>query len=370
MAHNNQPASTEALFREFTLGGLRLANRIVMVPMTRNFSPGGVPGADVADYYRRRAEAGVGLIMTEGTYIAHPSSGRAMAVPRFQGGATIDGWTRVAEAVHQAGGRIFPQIWHVGLSGRPPGPGVDADVRLRGPSGLWADGTKDDGGPLTVTEIEDLVEAYGTSAALARERGFDGIEIHAAHGYCIDQFFWAHTNRRDDAYGGGITERSRFGAQVIAECRRATAPDFPICVRISQWKLGDMAARLVHSPDQLAQFLAPLSEAGADMFHCSTLKFWEPEFEGSDLNLAGWARKLTGKPAITVGSVNGNTDTEPRAVNNNAADVAAMVARDEFDLVAVGRALIANPGWAEITKRGAFDELVPFDNETVGEILY
>lgn len=364
-----EPASTNALFEEFRLGPLTLPNRIVMAPMTRNFSPGGVPGADVAEYYRRRAEAGVGLILTEGTYIAHPSAGRAMAVPRFQGGASMDGWARIADEVHNAGARIFPQLWHVGLCGRPLGPGVDGDVKLRGPSGLWADGTAENG-PLSQTEIEDIIAAYGVSAALALEHGFDGIEIHAAHGYFIDQFFWPRTNRRDDKYGGDWGGRTRFGAEVIAECRRATAPDFPICVRVSQWKMGDMKAKLVASPDEFGEFLAPLSEAGADMFHCSTLKFWEPEFEGSDLNLAGWAKKLTAKPAISVGSVNGNTGTEPKGVVDNAGDAAAMIGRGEFDLVAVGRSLIANPNWAEITRRGGFVELVPFDNDDCNARLY
>jgi len=271
--------------------------------------------------------------------------------------------------VHAAGARIFPQLWHVGLCGRPLGPDVDSSVKLRGPSGLWADGAQENG-PLSQSEIEDIIAAYGTSAALALAYGFDGIENHAAHGYFIDQFFWPQTNRRDDKYGGDWSGRTRLGAEVIAECRRMTSPDFPISVRVSQWKMGDMKAKLVTSPDELAQFLAPLSGAGADMFHCSTLKFWEPEFEGSDLNLAGWARKLTGKPAISVGSVNGNITGEPRAVLDNAADAAAMIGRGEFDLIAVGRALIANPAWADITRRGAHGELAHFDNDDCNARLY
>src|SRR5580704_6855755 len=107
--------SAEAIFRPFQLKGLTLANRIVMAPMKRSQSPGGVPGADVAAYYRRRAEGGVGLIITEGTYPDHPASGFDPNVPLFYGDQALAGWRRVAEQVHAAGGLIFPQLWHVGM---------------------------------------------------------------------------------------------------------------------------------------------------------------------------------------------------------------------------------------------------------------
>src|SRR6476661_7773024 len=116
------PVNIDALFRPFTIGRLTVPNRIVMAPMTRNFSPEGVPGADVAAYYRRRAENGVGLIVTEGTVIDHPASTDSVRVPRFYGADALAGWGRVAAAVHDAGGRIMPQIWHVGMR-RAPGTG-------------------------------------------------------------------------------------------------------------------------------------------------------------------------------------------------------------------------------------------------------
>jgi 2,4-dienoyl-CoA reductase-like NADH-dependent reductase (Old Yellow Enzyme family) len=111
--------ATAALFTPFTLGNLTLANRIVMAPMTRNHSPDGVPGDDVVAYYRRRAEHGVGLIMTEGTVIDHPASSSSPRVPWFHGDAALAGWARVATAVHAAGGRIMPQLWHVGMARKP-----------------------------------------------------------------------------------------------------------------------------------------------------------------------------------------------------------------------------------------------------------
>ncbi len=108
------------LFRPFSIKSLILSNRIVMAPMTRSKSPGGIPGPEVAAYYRRRAEGGVGLVITEGTYVPHPSAGVYPDVPHFYGEQSLAGWKRVVEEVHLAGGKIFPQLWHVGLA---PGSG-------------------------------------------------------------------------------------------------------------------------------------------------------------------------------------------------------------------------------------------------------
>ena len=113
------PLNTEKLFEPFVLNGLRLPNRIVMAPMTRNFSPGGVPGENVAAYYRRRAEGGVGLIITEGTIIGHPAAGHKPETPQIYGEAAIAGWSRVVQEVRAAGGRIMVQLWHLGANRNP-----------------------------------------------------------------------------------------------------------------------------------------------------------------------------------------------------------------------------------------------------------
>src|SRR5260370_7288656 len=114
----------ESLFKPTRIGGLELNNRIAMAPMTRAMSPGGVPGENVAHYYRRRAEGGVGLIITEGTFIPHPSAGHDENAPRIYGDDALNGWRRVVEQVHDAGGRIFAQLWHVGLVRKPQADGV------------------------------------------------------------------------------------------------------------------------------------------------------------------------------------------------------------------------------------------------------
>ena len=357
--------SPQALFTPFSIKSVTLPNRIVMAPMTRSFSPGGIPGEDVAAYYRRRAEGGVGLIITEGTYPPHPAAGFDPKVPHLYGEAALQGWRRVVEQVHAAGGHIFSQIWHLGLqvsSGPPPPEGMHPV----GPSGEYA---------MTEEDIDAAVRAYAEAAQSAQEAGFDGVELHGAHGYLIDQFFWEKTNQRTDRYGGDLVARTRFATEAISEVRRRVGAEYPVALRFSQWKIDNYDAKLAKTPSNLEEFLRPLVDAGVDIFHCSTRRFWEPEFEGSDLNLAGWTKKLTGKPTITVGCVTlgadlmtsfRSTDVVPSTGLDELLD---RLERGEFDLVAVGRALIANPDWAATIKAKSPEDLRPFDRSLLTALL-
>lgn len=365
---------TSPLFAPFDLAGLALANRIVMAPMTRSFSPGGVPGANVADYYRRRAAGGVGLIVTEGTGVDRAGSLNDPNVPVFHGEAALGGWGRVAEAVHGASGRIAPQLWHVGGMKNPLLP--DYDHPAEGPSGLLRPG-KEYGRAMSDTDIADTVAAFARAAADAVRLGFDAVELHGAHGYLIDQFFWDGTNVRADKWNGGLAERARFAGEIVAAVRAAIGPT-PLILRLSQWKQQDFAVKLAATPDEMAAWLQPLADAGVDAFHCSQRRFWEAEFpavDGEDgLNFAGWAKKLTGKATITVGSVGlsgefvaafGGEGSQPASLDA----LLERLARDEFDLVAVGRALIVDPDWAEKVKDGRFAELTGFDRAALGTLV-
>ncbi|MES4886541.1 NADH:flavin oxidoreductase [Streptomyces sp. NPDC096012] len=362
-----EPASRAAriLSRPIALNGLTVPNRIAMAPMTRMFSPGGVPGDDVRSYYARRAAAGVGLIVTEGTYVGHESAGQSDSVPRFHGEEQLAGWARVAEDVHAAGGTIVPQLWHIGMvrkQGDPPFP----DAPAVGPSGLVTAGAEPTGKTMTQADLDAVIGAFAEAAAAAERIGFDGVEIHGAHGYLLDQFLWAGTNRRTDAYGGDPAARARFSAEVVAAVREAVSPEFPVLFRYSQWKQQDYTARLAETPEELEAILTPLAAAGVDAFHASTRRYWLPEFEGSDLNLAGWTKKITGKPVITVGSVGLDGDfigafqgegSQVKAIDN----LLDRLEADEFDLVAVGRALLQDPEWAAKVLSDRFDELTAYD---------
>jgi 2,4-dienoyl-CoA reductase-like NADH-dependent reductase (Old Yellow Enzyme family) len=357
----------DSLFRPLAVKRLELANRIVMAPMTRNFSPGGVPGEDVAAYYRRRAENGCGLIITEGATIASPVAAGHPNVPFFWGQRACAGWRSVVTAVHDAGGKIIPQLWHVGMQ-RDAATSDDPSLPSLGPSGIDRQ-FRQAADPMTRRQIRDIVDVYAEGARTAKALGFDGIEVHAAHGYLVDQFFWHRTNLRADAYGGTIENRVRFGAEIAAAMRQEVGPDFPILFRISQWKGHDYDARLAETPQELECFLRPLVDAGVDMFHCSQRRFWEPEFAGSTLNLAGWAKKLTGRPSITVGSVSLSGEFLDAVIRGQGAGIASIehllerLERDEFDLVAVGRALLADPAWPRKIREARRAELIAFSKD-------
>ncbi|AMK25605.1 NADH:flavin oxidoreductase [Sphingobium sp. TKS] len=378
----NQPVghSPAPLFEPVRINGLTLANRIVMAPMTRRKSPGGIPGADVAAYYRRRAEGEVGLIVTEGTWIPHVTAGNGVDAPNFYGEAALAGWQGVLDEVHGAGGKIVPQLWHVGQTHLPSEEALYQhpaayDERLAGPSGMVGvigHMPKKLAKPAGKKTIDEIIDAYATAAQTAFSMGFDGIELHGAHGYIFDQFNWSVTNLRTDEYGGDIGKRARFACDAVREIRRRTSPDFPIIMRISQWKIHDYQARLAETPQDLGALLEPMAEAGVDAFHCSQRRFWETEFD-SHLNLAGWAKKLTGKPSISVGSVSLEVDflTTHAGKESGVASIERlieMIERGDFDMIAVGRALLVDPNWAHKVRLGQLDAILPYEPGAMNEL--
>lgn len=355
----------EILFRPFESETLTLPNRVVMAPMTRSRSPEGMPSDRMAGYYARRAAAQVGLIITEGVAINRPGALDDPNVPHFWGDA-LPAWRRVAAEVHAAGGKIFPQLWHVGAVSSNRSRWSEGDPRIESPSGLHApDVTL--GRPMTDEDIAGVIEAYAQAAVDAQQLGFDGVEVHGAHGYLIDQFLWQGTNRRADDYGGGtLAHRARFAIEIVRAMRRATGPTFPISFRFSQFKQQDYTATLADTPEELATLLEPLAEAGVTIFHASQRRFWEPTFTGSDLNLAGWAKRLTGRTAISVGSVGLSGEfaanwqgevSQPTSIDK----LLERLDQGEFDLIAVGRALLNDPEWAAKIAGGRADELKPFE---------
>ncbi len=195
------------------------------------------------------------------------------------------------------------------------------------------------------------------------------MEIHAAHGYLFDQFFWEGTNRRDDRYGGSLRNRIRLAVDTVAEMRRATGPSFPISLRISQWKIQDFGAKLFRTPAELEAFTGPLVDAGVDVFHCSQRRFWEGEF-GSDRNLAAWAREVSGKPAISVGSV-AMTGEHIDTLMGQSSQVAGIdrllevMERGDFDMIGVGRGLLVDPEWPRKVRAGRLDQLLPWNPEAL-----
>ncbi|BAH35886.1 oxidoreductase [Rhodococcus erythropolis] len=370
---------TNPLFQPLRIRSLELSNRIVMSPMTRTYSIEGVPGRDVADYYRRRAEGGTGLIVTEGIAIDHETAVDHANVPNLHTPAAQAGWRKVVDDVHAAGGKIVPQLWHVGpLWGAMTQ--MDPSLKPMRPSGEW--------GPLGVTsysaayveraqasteamteqDIQDVIDAYVRSAKHAVELGFDGIAIHGGHGYLLDSFFWEGTNQRDDAWGGDLERRTKFPAAVVAAIRAAIGPDLPIIYRFSQHKQQDFTAKIAETPEELGVILGALVDAGVDVLDASIRRFDVPAFEGSDLSLAGWAKKLTGAVTMAVGSVGiGKSLRDSRIegvapVVDNIPQLEERIGSGEFDLIAIGRLHLADPALATTLRDGsplpAFDRAV------------
>lgn len=360
-------ALLKPLHQPFALKSFRPKNRFCMAPMSRYFAPGGLLTEDGANYYRRRAAAQIGTIITEGTGVAIDHTVAADNVPIFAGAEPLAAWKDAAEAVHVEGGMFVPQLWHVGGCedfNYPDSP----HAPLVSPSG-FAGPDVPGGRAMTDKDIADTIKAFASSAGAAKQMGCDAIELHGAHGYIFDQFFWQRTNLRDDRYGGpDIADRAMFAAEVVAACREAVGEDFAIIFRVSQWKTYDYDAKLARDPEELHRWLDPLARAGVDIFHASQRRFWEPEFEGDPKNLGGWIKEVTGKPVITVGSVGMDRDLMQDFVEgvsspilNRLEELVTMFERGEFDLVALGRVLLADPDWLMKVEQGRVNELTPYD---------
>jgi 2,4-dienoyl-CoA reductase-like NADH-dependent reductase (Old Yellow Enzyme family) len=377
-ASNTATTLTAGLFTPFAVKSLKLRNRFAMAPMTRAFSPGGVPRENVAEYYRKRAAGGTGLIITEGTLIPDPAAGPDTRVPHIHGSESLDGWKGVVDAVHSEGSSIIPQLWHLGVQ-RGEQPRLNPEVTTVSPSGLGLDGNPL-GRAFTSADLDQLVQYWVDAAVNAKSVGFDGVELHGAHGYLLDEFLWQTTNVRDDRFGGSLEARTRFPAEVVAAIRAEVGDDFAIVYRYSQWKAGFYDAKIARSPQELENVLTPLVNAGVDVFHPSTRRHWEPEFpelSGTEgvRGLAGWTKEITGLPTITVGSVgldkvfDGAWGDDAASGTTGLEPLLAQFEREEFDIVAVGRALLADPEWVHKVQSGRLDDRIAFSRDHITTLI-
>ena len=366
----------KTLFDPQIFGNKTSKNRIVMAPMTRKRSPNGIPDSNVVDYYTRRGNGGVGLIFTEGTYIDHPAapaieSNSYQNIPHFFGKKALKGWEKVLKSVHKTGALIVPQLWHVGevrkiISSKD-------NISGFGPRKIIEE-NKEVVKRMVSKDFYEVTKSFAKSAKHAKEMGFDGVAIHGAHGYLFDQFFWKQINKRTDQYGNSISNRVRFACDVINEIRNSVGKGFPIVFRFSQWKMNDYEARILESSSDLKIFLSELVNAGVDYFDVSTRRFWSPAFDNSEKSLVSLTRKLSQKPSIAVGSV-GLDQPHHSKYFRNKLDIDANVTnlelvvkalnRDDFDFVAVGRAILSDHEWPNKVKENKFNSIKPFLRESL-----
>jgi 2,4-dienoyl-CoA reductase-like NADH-dependent reductase (Old Yellow Enzyme family) len=360
------------LYTPFTIKGITLANRFVMPGMGRRASREGRPLPELGRYYARRVQGGVALVITEAVAVDHPS---ATQVPHYGWirEDTLDAWALCASQVREAGGHFFLQLWHEGAVRPEGGDGPYATYPTLSPSGL-VHGTRPNGRAANAEDLTAIKDAFVRGAVAARQIGASGVEVHACHGYLLDQFLWAETNRRQDGYGGDeLAARVRFPAEIVGSIRSAVGPDFVISIRISQWKEVNYEAKIAQSPEDLAFVLKTFRSQGADIMHVSTRRFWEPEWPGSDLGLAGWAKRLTDAPVIAVGSVGLDIDVMESLFGRDARstgetglqELARRFSGGEFDLISVGRGQIGDPDWVRKVRDGRIAEIRPFTKQDV-----
>jgi 2,4-dienoyl-CoA reductase-like NADH-dependent reductase (Old Yellow Enzyme family) len=354
------------IFDEYKLKNLTLRNRILMAPMTRNQSPGGIPTEKVISYYSRRAKAEVGMIITEGIEVSHKASSAYPNVPRLDSTDAIEGWKKVVAGIKNNNGAVIAQLWHcggfrkLGMQPNPEVPGYTA-------SGLVKPG-KQVAYEMTLDDIKETIDAYASDAKICQDLGFDGVEIHGAHGYLIDNFLWSGTNIREDEYGGSIEKRSKFVSDIIKAVKENVDDKFIVGLRFSQWKQHDFDAKLASTPDDLKKVLLPPVEAGLDYLHSSMRRFWESEFENSEENLASWTKKISNIPTIGVGSVGLDSDfidmtapANPTSIDKAIEDIS----NGKYDLIAVGRALLSDQEWVVKMKEGRLNDVIPYTKEAL-----
>jgi N-ethylmaleimide reductase len=339
------PPTAAALFTPTRAGAIALANRIVMAPLTRNRAPNAMPHGLMQTYYVQRATAG--LIITEATAISHQEQGYA-DVPGLWSAEQVAAWRLITAAVHAAGGKIVTQLWHVGrvshTSLQPNGgaPVSPSAIRAKAKTVLIRDGVpgfEETSEPraLALSELPGIVEDYRIAAKNAIDAGFDGVEIHAANGYLLDQFMKTGANQRSDADGGSIENRARLMLEVMrAVCAEIGADR--TAIRLSPVTPANGIDEPQPQPlfDYVASQLGAMGLAYIHVIEGSTGAAREVEgrpFNYSQMKAAFKAAQTTGAATHTAWMVNNGYD----------AQMADQAVLDGADLVAFGRPFIANP---------------------------
>jgi len=349
--------SQDPLFDAVDLGDETLANRVGLAPMTRtSATEDGRATAEMARYYAKFARGGFSFLITEGTY---PDTAYSQGYDDQPGLATdehADAWRRVTDAVHEEGAPIFAQLMHAGAlsQGNPSTDNTIAPsaVRPKGEQlGMYGgDGEFPEPREMTTEDIDDVIENFAAAAERAVDAGFDGVEVHGANGYVLDQFLTTYTNERDDEYGGDVENRIRPTAEVVEAVQAATPADFVVGVRVSQSKVNDPDYRWPGGEDDAEVVFGALSDAGADYLHVTEEDATAPAFDEGP-TLTELADKYGDAPVIANGALE-----DP--------DAARATVEESADLITLATGALANPDWPT---RVAEDR--PLDEFDFGRIL-
>lgn len=363
--------NTKSLFETVTLGNITLDNRIGVAPMARiSASFEGVATEQMVSYYTSFARGGFGLIITEGMYTDDKYSQGYFNKPGLLDGEQTQAWKKVVDSVHQAGAKMFAQIMHAGALSQ----GNRFVQETIGPSAVQPKGKQMEAyigkglyptpREATKEEITEVINGFVNTAKRAKAAGFDGVEIHGANGYILDQFLTDYTNKRTDEYGGSTENRVRLLVEVSKAVREAVGQDFTIGIRISQGKVNDYNHKWEGKEKDAEIIFGQLGRAGLDFIHVTEYEAWQPAFpmdkstiaansalDNGGASLAALAKKYGGISVIA----NGHLEDPVKARE--------IVEKGEADLITLGKGALANHDWVDRVKKG--EPLVEFDSEKV-----
>lgn len=336
------------MFSPVKLGELMLRNRLAVAPMTRvSATADGLATQQMAAYYAAFAAGGFGLVVTEGVYTDRAYSQGYLFQPGLTNAAQRDAWRRVVEGVHREGAHVVAQLMHAGAlsQGNPYradsiAPSV---VQPRGHQMSFYRG----GGPyplpkaMSTAEIEEVVDGFATAAGLAKAAGFDGVEIHGANGYLLDQFLTEYTNQRMDRYGGETARRLRLISDVIQAVRAAVGREFLVGLRISQGKVNDFTHKWAGREVDAESIFGGLAGQPIDYVHPTEFEAWQPAFAERGPSLAALAMKYTSAKVVANGSL------------HDPLRVAQLLRGGDADLVSLGRGALMHPDWPERARAAA-----------------
>jgi 2,4-dienoyl-CoA reductase-like NADH-dependent reductase (Old Yellow Enzyme family) len=354
--------SQSVILSRHDMKGLGFRNRLAVAPMTRvTATAEGVPTAAMRDYYARFARGGFGLVITEGLYTDKAFAQGYRNQPGIADDDQARAWAGITAGIHAGGALAFAQLMHAGaLSQGNPFRSHTAGPSAVQPAGeqlgfYHGAGSYPMPVQMTEQEIADVIDGFVQSARRAvRVAGFDGIEIHGANGYLLDQFLTAHTNLREDGWGGDVQGRVRLLVEVLRAVKAAVGSEVPVGIRISQGKVNDFTAKWPGRELDATAIFGALAQAGADFIHVTEFEAWKPAFDGGSDSLVALARHHA--PGVTI-IANGSLHSIERA-----AEALALGA----DIVALGRGALANPDMPKLFEKGIAPR--EFDGAILGPI--
>ncbi|WP_232667697.1 oxidoreductase [Pseudonocardia sp. TRM90224] len=329
--------SSHPAFSKIEFAGHVLPNRYAVAPMTRvSATPDGVPTADMAEYYAAFAEGGFGLVISEGTYTDTAHSQGYLNQPGLASPEHVDGWRHVTRRVHEAGGVMIAQLMHAGAisQGNAFGHGTVGPSAVT-PLGVMMEEYGGEGpwsapAELSTAGIDEVVAGFVAAARNALAAGFDGVELHAANGYLLDQFLTVYTNQRTDAYGGTVENRARLTAEIVTAVKELGAL---VGVRLSQTKVNDFEYRWPGGHREAETIFTELAAAGADYLHiASEGRNWiDTARLASGTTVTALARSATGLPVIVNGGM------------HDPVQAGEVLAGGHADILSIARGALGDP---------------------------